>query len=319
MSHKQKLLTTTIILMLASIMLIVNYLATASQQKTALLFFDDGWENQLEVLHVLQQYGFNATFAIIANKIDTDTVFLNSKEIKNLSTQGYEIASHSYSHQGFTALSNQEIISELTRSKNMLENITGKPVQTLVYPYCATNSNIDSLTLQYYSYVRGASVSGKYVYFVSNENMEEFVSELATYEANNLVTLCYHQIGFGTTLTAFTAEMNWLYDNGYRVVSGLQYKENMWPQPTVTASPLPTSTVTPTTTPTVTSNPSSMPTHSSPSTTASPTPTPTCKPTNMTVQDWENFYSWLMDQQTQKSWGNYLEDMFLTWRQQKND
>src|SRR5260221_678697 len=50
--------------------------------------------------------------------------------VKQLANAGHELASHSYSHEKVYNQSREEFREEIRRTKNILENISGKPVTT---------------------------------------------------------------------------------------------------------------------------------------------------------------------------------------------
>jgi peptidoglycan/xylan/chitin deacetylase (PgdA/CDA1 family) len=215
-----------------SIMLLLGVYTSLSPSthKEAILIFDDGWKNQLSTLPILNQYCFNATFGIITSKIDTGSLYLASSDIRNLANAGFEIASHSVTHRDLTTLTSAEVTQELVNSKQTLESIIGKTVKTFIYPYCVTTSEINSMTLTYYQAYRDATVNtpdllgaNRYVYFVGDENMQAFMQNVTKYQKNNLLALCYHQIGGTTPLANFASQMEWLHNNGYAVFSLWQY------------------------------------------------------------------------------------------------
>jgi len=70
-----------------------------------------------------------------------------------MAAEGHKIGIHSYYHKpSFTFFSTQSVISDLNRSKKLLEGISGKEIMLFRPPYGVTNPNISravkSLNLQ---------------------------------------------------------------------------------------------------------------------------------------------------------------------------
>lgn len=60
------------------------------------------------------------------------------------------IQSHTATHPDLTKINNFDF--ELKKSKEKIQNITGKPVIALAYPYGNTNKKVVEETKKYYSY-----------------------------------------------------------------------------------------------------------------------------------------------------------------------
>jgi peptidoglycan/xylan/chitin deacetylase (PgdA/CDA1 family) len=266
------------VLLLTTIILTSINLTESAPTKTAILFFDDGWKNQINAIPILKQYGFNATFGIVTKTIDKDSLFLTSVKIKYISDNGYEIASHSVNHIDDYPVVDQSFINELTVSKSTLEHIINKPVQTYIFPYEYSQPDTNAVALQYYNFVRTPEIDGSWIYFVGTETPQTFEDNVVySYQQNNLIVICYHQLASANDLSNFKVEMKWLYANNYKVISFSQYKN-----PVSTATPTPTITPTPTPTQTPTSTPSTTQTPT-PTPTQTPTPTPIATPTTYNI------------------------------------
>lgn len=128
--------------------------------KPIIITFDDGYENNMiayEILKELNDDSFQskATFFIIGSKIDAEG-FLSEEQIKEISESGIiSIQSHTMTHPHF----NDSVIAhrinytvQLGDIKKRLEEITGKKVTTLAYPYGAYNENVIEEVKKYYDY-----------------------------------------------------------------------------------------------------------------------------------------------------------------------
>jgi peptidoglycan/xylan/chitin deacetylase (PgdA/CDA1 family) len=67
---------------------------------------------------------------------------LNQDEILRLSQRGVLFGSHGASHRSLTTLSQSQRREELLRSKETLEDLTGKRVTSLAYPYGQFNKTV---------------------------------------------------------------------------------------------------------------------------------------------------------------------------------
>ena len=120
------------------------------QAKTVALTFDDGYRDNLtQAAPILKRHGACGTVYVIANRqaplagggYDDGTPFaplLTDGELKEMAETGVlEIGSHTVSHLDLSKSDDERIISELTRSREILEKISGAPVRSFAYPYGA--------------------------------------------------------------------------------------------------------------------------------------------------------------------------------------
>ncbi len=67
---------------------------------------------------------------------------LDQDEIRGLSRAGVQFGSHGASHRTLTTLSRSQRREELLRSKGILEDLTGKGISSLAYPYGQFNEEV---------------------------------------------------------------------------------------------------------------------------------------------------------------------------------
>ena len=126
----------------------VNFSDFSMENNDICIVFDDGDKSIYDfAFPVLKKYNLTATIfiasGIIANKKITD--FYNTKNmmtaenIKEMSDNGFEIASHSAVHLDLTLLDENDLRKELLNSKKELEKLTGKSVPALSFPYGSWN------------------------------------------------------------------------------------------------------------------------------------------------------------------------------------
>lgn len=104
--------------------------------------FDDGCETDLLVAaSILQQNGFNATFFVTCGRLGK-VGFLSPSQVKELSTQGFEIGCHSMTHPYLTELNENALRHEVVDSKSQLEQIIGRPVEHFSCPGGRCNQRV---------------------------------------------------------------------------------------------------------------------------------------------------------------------------------
>jgi len=67
---------------------------------------------------------------------------LSAPEIRSLALRGVRFGSHGHSHQAFTSLDDASLRDELSRSKSILEDILGGPVDAVSYPFGKTDCRV---------------------------------------------------------------------------------------------------------------------------------------------------------------------------------
>lgn len=114
------------------------------------LTFDDAFaELFAHALPTLSRYQLPATVFVVAQTltdagrpvdwVDTPPPnatlrTLNLDQLLAMQEAGIAIGSHSYAHHDLTTLGEQECIDDLTRSRELLEQLVGRPVPFLAYP-----------------------------------------------------------------------------------------------------------------------------------------------------------------------------------------
>lgn len=118
---------------------LAEYLRTGSggvelPERSIVLTFDDGHGTNYHLAWpILRQYGFTATFFVVAAWVDTPG-YLATKEVRALAAEGAEIGSHGMTHRFLPLLSDEELRWELGESKTRLEAILGRSVDVLAFP-----------------------------------------------------------------------------------------------------------------------------------------------------------------------------------------
>jgi peptidoglycan/xylan/chitin deacetylase (PgdA/CDA1 family) len=120
-------------------------LAAPDRRGLVALTFDDGYADFAEhALPVLRRYGFTASLYIVSgllgeyNKWDEPgprKPLLTAGQLRELSDEGMEIASHGLTHTALTTMDDATLKHELTESRAILRDITGQAADGICYPY----------------------------------------------------------------------------------------------------------------------------------------------------------------------------------------
>jgi peptidoglycan/xylan/chitin deacetylase (PgdA/CDA1 family) len=125
--------------------------------------FDDGFRNVYECgLSILQRYAFPATVFLVTDYCGRDNSWpsqpprimrqplLRWGEIQEMSRAGISFGSHTLTHPDLRKLSIQRAEEELAGSKRAIADATGRPVDTLAYPYGAYDAAVRNLARQHF-------------------------------------------------------------------------------------------------------------------------------------------------------------------------
>lgn len=115
---------------------------STSPEKTIALTFDDGPGKDTEaILQILDEADVTATFFVLGSNITPQ----NQHVLANAS-QGHQIAMHTWSHSDLKSLSDEEILDELDRTADKVEEVTGERPTCYRPPYGSSNKHIRDLT-----------------------------------------------------------------------------------------------------------------------------------------------------------------------------
>jgi peptidoglycan/xylan/chitin deacetylase (PgdA/CDA1 family) len=129
--------------------------------------FDDGYANNLTVVApILERLNIPFTvFATVDYIQNNNDLYLSTTELKELSALNCaSVGSHCVTHSRLTQCDDQQLENELTYSKSFLEDLTGKNINSVAYPYGDTDQRVVKAAIKA-GYSQGASVR-----FGINEN-----------------------------------------------------------------------------------------------------------------------------------------------------
>ncbi len=177
--------------------------ASVDEQR-CILTFDDGFQSVITTAApVLQKYNVSATVFCLGNHfgrksqwdIFSGNTHLTKEEIRSLSDMGHEIGSHSMTHAYLPFLDDSSVRQELEQSKALLEDICGKAVNSLSYPYGGWNQRIWDIAREVgytaATLYRGHSRSDKCLFPVygvyQNDTPEDMFGKLSVHTSVSLL------------------------------------------------------------------------------------------------------------------------------------
>jgi peptidoglycan/xylan/chitin deacetylase (PgdA/CDA1 family) len=228
-----------------------------NKQKVVILTFDDGYNSQYSnAKPILDKYDFKATFYIVCNYVGSGDNRMTWEEIKSLQQEGHDIASHTMNHDDLSKLPPQKVEYEVAQSKQCLLDQGINP-KSFAYPFNggSDDPSVISTVANYYDLARTAtdplaflgcndncdtsrySIMGwshdserKNNAYNDQQMLERFVqvvnsqTEYNTDGINAAPVLIWHKIDntleeYSTSIDLFEAEMRYLYDNGFTVLT----------------------------------------------------------------------------------------------------
>ena len=103
--------------------------------------WDDGEHYDLRLAELLRTRGIRGTFYVPITPYQGRPA-LSHSELRALSSEGFEIGAHGFSHKHLWKLSSKELSDEIDPCKPILEDIVGEPVRMFCYPRGRYDSNV---------------------------------------------------------------------------------------------------------------------------------------------------------------------------------
>jgi peptidoglycan/xylan/chitin deacetylase (PgdA/CDA1 family) len=164
--------------------------------KPILITFDDGMKNNLNAFQILQKlqdenFQPTATEYMIAGAIDSDPGMLSSDDLKTMVNSGiFSVQAHTMSHADLPNTKNYE--EELKAAKEKIEEVTGKPVVAIAYPFGKFDDMVVKETKKYYM-------------FATTTQPGQFIE---TGQKDERLLMQRVRISYSTTLNEFAALVN---------------------------------------------------------------------------------------------------------------
>ncbi|MCX8028586.1 MAG: polysaccharide deacetylase family protein [Brevinematales bacterium] len=121
----------------------------ATSEYTISITFDDGWKLPQRTIEFLKSKNTRTTFFIYP-KVIGGKDFFSWDEIKGLSSSGFIIGSHSYSHLFLKDLPSDILYQEVVYSKKYIEDKVGIEVFAFAYPFGVGDSSAYKLASKTY-------------------------------------------------------------------------------------------------------------------------------------------------------------------------
>lgn len=134
--------------------------------------FDDGTRDHYTVAApMLNEVGFKGTFFVIPGRVSPDVADAEKRkndkrawgtitwdELRSMSAQGHEIASHTWSHPSLPKLTPAEVDAELAKARDAITTHIGRPPLTVTFPFNQSTSDIQAAALQHHVAYRSSQL-----------------------------------------------------------------------------------------------------------------------------------------------------------------
>uniref|UniRef100_A0A7C4YQK5 Polysaccharide deacetylase family protein n=1 Tax=candidate division WOR-3 bacterium TaxID=2052148 RepID=A0A7C4YQK5_UNCW3 len=120
--------------------------------------FDDGFKNIMDFLpQLIEKYNFKPIVFVVTGYLGKNSGWdvwinreehLNKYEIKKLSSAGVIFGSHTHNHPPLTMIEKDKVHYELEYSKKFLEDLIGKEVKYISYPFGRTNKFVTEKAME---------------------------------------------------------------------------------------------------------------------------------------------------------------------------
>ena len=135
-------------------------------EKSIVITFDDGYtDNYIHAFPILKELGMKATVFMISSQINSG-YYMSAEQLKEMSDYGIDIESPTDTHAYLDTLSYDEQLKEMTESKRKLEEVLGKDVTSIAYPF--GNYNKDT--------VKASEAAGYTLGFTTNKGLDKRTS-----------------------------------------------------------------------------------------------------------------------------------------------
>jgi len=120
--------------------------------RPVMITFDDGYlANFTEIFPILQRY--NARITIFLTTDNITSWGLTREMVREMSDSGLvKFEAHSITHRNFTTLNDTTLTRELIDARDIIEEITGRPVISVAWPAGAYDARVVEFAKRYYQF-----------------------------------------------------------------------------------------------------------------------------------------------------------------------
>jgi peptidoglycan/xylan/chitin deacetylase (PgdA/CDA1 family) len=134
--------------------------------RPVIITLDDGnIDNYTTAWPIMQKYGFTGVLYIVENYIGADK-YMNADQIVEMYNAGWEVGSHSVSHQDLTLIKPDRQRYEIVKSREKLQSLLGIPILTFAYPYGKEGDGVVDY-VKFAGYIAGMGATG----FTANQGL----------------------------------------------------------------------------------------------------------------------------------------------------
>ncbi|MBP5662549.1 MAG: polysaccharide deacetylase family protein [Clostridia bacterium] len=122
------------------------------KQKTLTLSYDDGVDDDIRLIDIMQKYGLKGTFNINTALFAPEGAAFAPGQVQRRMTEkqayalyesfGMEVAVHTCTHPHLETLTSAEVAHEVLADRQNIEQATGKICRGMAYPYGTTSDSV---------------------------------------------------------------------------------------------------------------------------------------------------------------------------------
>lgn len=120
--------------------------------KAFTLSYDDGVEQDIRLMSIFNKYGLKCTFNLNSDSFvpegtvfAPDNIFHHMTKAQTLSTytnSGHEVAIHTHNHPHLECLSGSEVVYQVMKDRELLEEMFEHPIRGMAYPFGTYNDAV---------------------------------------------------------------------------------------------------------------------------------------------------------------------------------
>ena len=122
--------------------LVLSGAADNLPNRPLLITFDDGYKDTYTTAYpILRKYGFTGVIFVVPDFFYLPG-YITPSQVLEMHYFGMDIGSHTKSHAILTQQTKDDMVQQLTKSKQELETLLEQPVEFLAYPYGCYNQTV---------------------------------------------------------------------------------------------------------------------------------------------------------------------------------